>query len=305
MELDRRDFLKLSGTALAGEVLVVPASATAQASSGEQLAILFDSSKCVGCRACQMACKTWNKLPPESEDTHVLPAEAATGSELYDAPLGLSPDTWTLIKLRKDTDTDWNFMNYQCMHCTDAACVVVCPSGALTKDERGFVRYDQAKCIGCGYCTQFCPFDVPQMRDEETFVGGSVITKCTFCQDRIDSGLGGPFCATNCPTEALVWGSREKLLASAKERVTTLQDEGKTTAMLYGESEAAGLHRLTILLGNPAQYKLPTEFPSVTVAQLWQYAIQVIGGVIAAAGILGVILAFLVSRRNIRMEEVD
>ena len=305
MELNRRDFFKLSGAALVVGLPASPAVGLALSTPPDQLAILYDSSKCIGCRACQVACKRWNQLPPESENAEILPVEAGDQGRLYDTPLGLSADTWTLIKLKKNSDTDWHFMNYQCMHCTDAACVSVCPTGALFKDSRGFTGFDRAKCIGCGYCTQFCPYGVPHLQQVSVLTGQAKAAKCTFCQDRIQSGIGGPFCATTCPVGALIWGPAEQLLTQAKSRVTELHEQGVTTAELYGEVEAAGLRRLTILLGKPEEYRLPTSLPSLTMSWVWQNIIQVLGAIAIVGTTLAAFVAFLVSRSNINMEDVE
>lgn len=293
MQLNRRDFLKLSGIALVSGIALPQTDTKALSSRKGEIGILYDASKCVGCRACQMACKRWNKLPEETTDAQ----------KLYETPLGLSADTWTLIKLNKRSEADWHFFNYQCMHCTDAACVAVCPTGALFRDERGFVAFDEDKCNGCGYCTQFCPFGVPHLKTRSLLTGEAKAAKCTFCQDRIWGGLGGPACAEACPVEALVWGPREELLDKARERVATLHDQGLSGARLYGENEAGGLHRLSIILGDPSQYNLP-EAPPGAMTNVWQKIVQPLGEVAFSAAILGVIGAFLVSRRNIRMEEV-
>jgi formate dehydrogenase iron-sulfur subunit len=293
MQMDRRDFLKLSGATLAGGAVL--SQGTVVSAGEDDLGILYDASKCVGCRACQEACKQWNQLPAETTDVEGI----------YDSPQGLSADTWTLIELRKRADADWSFFNYQCMHCADAACVTVCPTGALFKDERGFTAYNRDKCIGCGYCTQFCPFGVPHLKVESLLTGKAKAAKCTFCQDRIWNGLGGPSCAERCPVGALVWGNRAELLATAKARVEYLHGEGMDTAQLYGETEAGGLHRLSILFGSPGEYGLSTRLAAPTVAGIWQNVVQILGAIAIAGSVLGAFAAFLVSRSNIQMEEVE
>jgi formate dehydrogenase iron-sulfur subunit len=305
MEVNRRDFLKLSGAALASGVVAPRSLSEVQFDSQDRLGILYDSSKCVGCRACQEACKRWNNLPAETETAPLLAAEEGNVPRLYDAPRDLSSDTWTLIKLNKRSETDWHFMNYQCMHCADAVCVTVCPTGALYKDERGFTAYDESKCVGCGYCTQFCPYGVPHLKEEDVLTGEAKAAKCTFCQDRVYSGLGGPYCATSCPVGALEWGSRAELLQQAKERVEYLKGQGFASAQLYGEHEAGGLGRLSILFGEPSEYGLPVEFPSLTTARLWQSVVQPLGAIAIAGSMLGALVAFFISRRYIHMEEVD
>ena len=317
MELDRRGFLKLSGVVAAGGAVAQTASsaianevsaASAVAPGADDIAILYDPSKCVGCRACQMACKQWNKLPAESADARTLPAETS-GRKLYDAPLGLSAQTWTLIELSQAGSIGWHFFNYQCMHCTDAACVTVCPSGALFKDPHGFTAYDRNKCIGCGYCTQFCPFGVPHLSTDNTLTGtltGQAKTaKCTFCQDRIWNGLGGPSCAERCPVGALVWGKRSDLIEAAYKRVDALKAQGLGGASLYGEHVAGGLHRLSIIFGEPSQYQLPANPAGPTVAWDWKNLFHWAGQGVFGLAFVGIVGAFFVSRRTIRMEDVE
>ncbi len=315
MKLDRRGFLKLSGAAVAGGAVVsapIPASHAAGtatvALANEDVGILYDPSKCVGCRACQSACKQWNKLPAESTYYQTLPGETA-GSKLYDTPLGLTAQTWTLIKLSKGGGIGWHFFNYQCMHCTDAACVTACPSGAMFKDPRGFTAYDSSKCIGCGYCTQFCPFGVPHLTTEDgltgTLTGRAKAAKCTFCEDRIWNGLGGPSCAERCPVGALVWGRRSDLIQTANSRVDALRAQGFKDVSLYGEQVSGGLHRLSIMFGPPEQYHLPANPVSQTVARDWKDLLHWAGQGVFGLAFVGILGAFFVSRRAIHMEDVE
>jgi len=294
MELNRREFLKLSGsgisTLLAGGVLLPKGgSGNILPSAKGDLAILYDISKCIGCRACQMACKRWNKLPAESEGP-------------YDLPQELSANTWTIIKLTKKSEEDWHFFNYQCMHCTEAACVTVCPSGALYKSEWGFTAVDPAKCIGCGYCTQYCPYGVPHLNAQSPLTVRARAAKCTFCQDRLDAGIGGPFCAENCPVGALAWGNRAELLEKAKERVDYLHSQGRTEARLYGKNEAGGLHRLSITLDEASRYGLPVDPTSPTLARLWQEIIQPLGTLSLGMVALGLALNVLIASRTAKVE---
>jgi formate dehydrogenase iron-sulfur subunit len=296
MELSRREFLKLSGASMgasvAGGVLASPAAAQA---SQDVLGILYDPSKCIGCRACQMACRQWNNLPADTNDPQGL----------WDAPAGLSATTWNIIKLKEGEPAGTRFFNYQCMHCADAACVTACPSDALFKDENGFTAYDRSKCIGCGYCTQWCPYDVPGLEVKSTLTGVAKAGKCTFCQDRIWQGIGGPSCAERCPVDALVWGSREELLNQGKARVEALKAEGLSNAWLYGETEAGGLGRLSILFDEPGAYNLPADPAAPATAKLWQTVVQGLGGLAIVGVTVGAFFAFLFSRNKIQMEEVE
>jgi formate dehydrogenase iron-sulfur subunit len=270
MRLSRRDFLHLSGAGLGGLLFPKPSSPQ---KTGK--AMLYDSSKCVGCRACQMACKDWNELRSESNDREGI----------YESPPHLSGDTWTLIKLAECGDA-WSFSNYQCMHCAQASCVSVCPTGAATHTGE-FVLIDQEWCIGCGYCVQACPFNVPH-RSEET----GTARKCTFCFDRVTDG-GQPACASACPTGALSWGQRDELLVEAKERVDALKSSGFADAHLYGESELGGLGRLSVLTLPLEAYGLP-QSPRYATANV---AVQWLSGLVTAAAV-AVVPFWLLHRRE-------
>ena len=289
--VDRRDFLKLTGVGLGGLLLQPSDQAFASALNEDEVAILYDASKCIGCRACEEACKECNNLPVETAP-----------------PSELSATTWNLIKKRKGVDeADWPFFNYQCMHCTDAACVMVCPTDALYKDKQGFVAVDEVKCNGCGYCTQFCPFGVPSLKEVNLITGRAKVGKCIFCcQNQPQEGIAKVACVEACPTGALTLGRRESQLEVAKDRVAQLRVNGHGKAMLYGESEAGGLHRLSILLDEPSAYGLPVDPQGpITFSRVWQKIIQPLGAVAIGASILGVIAAFFAARRGIRMEEVE
>jgi len=288
--MNRRDFLKFSGASLSGLVLHRPGQALAAEPAPGDLAILYDASKCIGCRACERACKEHNDLPAPAEPN-----------------MELSPTAWNMIVTRSGVGLDDQpFFSYQCMHCTDAACAMGCPSGALSKDEHGFVSFDQAICIGCGYCTQFCPFGIPQLGQANLLTGEGKAAKCTFCQDKVAAGSGGPSCAEACPTGALTWGERGVLLAGAKTRVDTLKAEAYSGAQLYGEYEAGGLHRMSILLDAPSAYGLPTNPDrGFTAAHLYRKIIQPAGFAIFGAALAGIAIAFALARRNIHMEETE
>ncbi len=232
MTMDRRSFLKLSGVGLGaaflGSGVAVPVRA---ARNG--MAILYDSDRCVGCRACQMACKGWNKLPPESADPEGL----------YDSPLDLSVHTWTLILLGEVEEKGKlhrGFVKRQCMHCQYPACVSACPVGALHKTEEGAVIYNATRCIGCRYCMVACPFGVPRFEWEERLPR---IRKCTFCADRLEAGLH-PACVEACPTGALTFGERNSLIAEAESRIRS--NPGKYVNHIYGKEEVGGTSMLYI-----------------------------------------------------------
>src|SRR4030042_3572565 len=189
-------------------------------------AILYDATKCTACRGCQAACKQWNER--EGVET--------TNQGSYENPKDLSTQTWRKMKFNEvekaNGDVDWLFSRRSCMHCTHAACVEVCPTHALYHHPDGFVSYARDKCTGCGYCFQFCPFDVPRLNSNRA-TGFGLMDKCTFCTtkglDRISIGQQ-PACVKSCPPKALVFGNRENLLVTARAKVAALQAERPSNA---------------------------------------------------------------------------
>ena len=227
MSLNRRQFIRLAGLGMGG-LLLAPQDALAseEPDSENAFAMLYDTTRCIGCRACQTACREWNGTPDELDP-----------SGLYDAPLELSADTWTLIQ-RYDGEDAQSYVKHQCMHCLHPACVSVCPVGALQKTDEGPVTYDPKRCIGCRYCMVACPFQIPRFSWDETF---SVVAKCTFCNDRLAVG-DGPACVEACPADALTWGRRGDLLAEAERRMAEHPD--RYVDKIYGQFDAGGTSAL-------------------------------------------------------------
>jgi len=196
--------------------------------SGTSNGVLVDLARCMGCRACQVACKAWNDNP----------GEVTLCLGCYDNPPSYSADTWSLMQFNEVVDAagvlHWVFAKRQCMHCLHPACASACPVQALHKLENGPVVYDAHKCIGCRYCMVACPFNVPRI-DFHSFL--PEITKCTFCADRQAQGLE-PACVKACPTDALVFGKRDDLLAEARTRIQKWPD--RYVNHIYGEQEAGG-----------------------------------------------------------------
>ena len=260
-------------------------------------ALLLDLTKCTACRGCQAACKQWNDLP--AEDTQNV------GS--YQNPQNLSYDTYTLIHFdeheRDDGTLAWLFLNQRCLHCTNAACVDVCPTGALAHNEMGFVSYEEEKCNGCGYCTQYCPFGIPRLGQVDTITGEAKSSKCTFCQDRTTNGLS-PACAQACPTGAILYGERDELVAKGKQRVEELKAKGRSAARLYGENELGGLHQMYVLETKASVYGLP-EDPKYPAGATLRNVLKPLGNVAIGAALVGSVAAFFITRRNIKMEQVE
>jgi formate dehydrogenase iron-sulfur subunit len=217
---------------------------------------LYDGTRCIACRGCQVACKQWNQLPAEKTTFF-----AQDGG--YQNPPGLTANTWNLIEFKEKggrDDMEWLFRRRSCNHCTDAACIEACPVEpvkAMTRHpEYGTVYVNQELCIGCGSCVEACPFGIPQL-DEDL----AKSFKCRACLDRVESGKVTA-CATTCPTGAVAFGSRDRLAKKAKERLEELRNNGEK-AFIYGLKELDGLGVIYILPGELGNYNLPGS-PQVT-----------------------------------------
>jgi len=245
---------------------------------------VIDTSKCVGCKGCQVACKQWNQLPAVETEF--------TGS--YENPADFTPETWCRVKFNEYENGDninWYFSFYSCMHCTEAACIDICPVDAIVRADNGAVRIHQETCIACGACTGACPFDVPRVA-EKAF-------KCTFCADRVDNGLI-PACAKTCPTGAISFGDADEKLAEAEARVSQLQDMGHANAQIYGKDELGGLKSVYVLLDSPDMYGMPVD-PTVSFGTyLWKVAM----GPIKTVAAVGLAAGALSSWFAVRKEEV-
>ncbi len=278
MGINRRNFLKIIGLA-GSSALLKPLKARAQKIKFKnEISVLYDASKCVGCKSCQNACKRVNGLPPE-----IGP------SGLYDEPIDLSENTWSLIELVKKGDKHPFFFR-RCMHCTNASCVNVCPTGAAHHLKNGAVVIDQDWCIGCGYCEQACPFGVPHIGEGKD---KGTSRKCMLCYERLEKGEL-PGCVANCTTGALKFGKRKDLIRYARMRIEYLQDNGYPDANLYGDFELQGMHHMSILLYSPKVYGLPENPKNATNIMVGSWLSGLLG-----AGIMSIfIMPFWLSKNN-------
>jgi formate dehydrogenase iron-sulfur subunit len=246
------------------------------------LAMFTDTSLCIGCRACQVACKQWNELGMEVPEW--------TGS--YQNHGHFTDKTFRLVRFieepggKPDGDLAWLLMSDVCKHCADAGCLNACPTGAIYRTAHGTVNINQDVCNGCRYCVSACPFGVVSFNEHT-----GTASKCTFCNDRIHNGLG-PACAKACPTESIQFGFRDELVVKAQKRVEKLKGMGFKEAQLYGHDSAGflgGLNAFFLLLGRPAVYGLPDN-PKLPQKNLIVDSLLSIGSALLVG--LGALVAF-------------
>jgi formate dehydrogenase iron-sulfur subunit len=242
-----------------------PATASGYADHPPRMGFFTDTSVCIGCKACEVACKEWNHVP---EDGLTL-----TGMS-YDNTGGLSADTWRHVAFIEqpepaaaDGDSDglrWLMSSDVCKHCTHAACLDVCPTGALFRTEFGTVVVQEDICNGCGYCVSACPYGVIDQRKDD----GRAF-KCTLCYDRLGVGAE-PACAKACPTDSIQFGPLDELRERADSRLAQLQAAGVSGGRLYGRDPDDGVGgdgAFFLLLDEPEVYGLPPD-PVVTTRDL-------------------------------------
>ena len=261
----------------------------------ERMGFFTDTTVCIGCKACEVACKQWNDLPADG-------SQVTRGSS-YDHTGELSASTWRhvrFVELLEPVEADmpsdpdppgssrWVFMSDVCKHCTNAGCLDACPTGALIRTEFGSVLLQEDVCNGCGYCVPACPFGVV---DRDRIDGRAA--KCTLCHDRLEDGLE-PACAKACPTDSIQFGPYEDLVEIASRRVATLRRRGVQGAYLYGagdepgEELAGGLGAFFLLTEPPERFGLPASAESPVQENLVPATAAAVGaGMLALAGVAG------------------
>lgn len=229
---------------------------------GRRYGFFTDTTLCIGCKACEVACKEWNALPA---DTMGLSGMS------YDNTVDLSATTWRHVRFveklghdgERPTDmppfqSNWLMMSDVCKHCRNAPCLEACPTGALFRTEFDTVVVQQDICNGCGYCVPACPFGVVELSPAD-----GKAHKCTLCYDRLKGGLE-PACAKSCPTDSIRFGELDALVGHAEERVRDLRDLGRDDVYLYGAPGTPGatggleqLNAFFLLADRPEVYNLP------------------------------------------------
>jgi formate dehydrogenase iron-sulfur subunit len=269
----------------------------------ERVGFFTDTSVCIGCKACEVACKEWNLVP---EDGLVWTGES------YDNTSELGANTWRHVAFveqnqprQGEDEVDalrWLMSSDVCKHCTHAACLDVCPTGALFRTEFGTVVVQEDVCNGCGYCVPACPFGVIDRRHLPradapvipllTKKEDGRVWKCTLCYDRLKGGHE-PACAKACPTDSIQFGPLDELRERADRRLEKLQAESWNGAQLYGrdpDDGVGGFGAFFLLLDEPEVYGLPPD-PVVTtrdLSEMWKTA-----AVATGALVLGVVAGFL------------
>ncbi len=295
MDVSRRQFLKYTGASAlalsATSILDKAALAKAVEQGGEQVGILVDTTRCIGCRACQAACKKKNNLPA---DPQPMPANRTF-------PKALSATSYTIVEFRQvdvsgqgvspqikatasgqtaDSSVAIRTVKKQCMHCLNPACASVCPVGAITKTAQGPVVYDADKCMGCRYCMAACPFNIPKFEWDSA---NPRIRKCNMCADLVAQGQQTA-CTAACPVKALQFGKRADLVAEAQARVG--KEPNKYTPYIYGLGEVGGTSVLYLANVPFDQLGFKMDMPRTDLPDFTWQVMEKIPGVAIGVGLL-------------------
>ncbi len=251
-----------------------------------QVCKLVDTTTCIGCKACEVACVEWNSMP--------------FSPTTFDNTYQTMPDTrwnyWNLILFneheREDGSLQWLMRKHQCMHCAEPGCLEACPAdGAILQYSNGVVDFQQANCIGCGYCITGCPFNIPKFNSVTKRV-----YKCSLCTDRVSEGLE-PACIKSCPTGCLHFGTKDDMLDLAGQRAKQLKEHfGYANAGVYDPPGVGGTGVIYVLhdATKPELYGGLPANPSVPlVVKLWKHPLKWLGNLAIAGGLIGLFIHYL------------
>ena len=262
-----------------------------------EVAKLIDISKCIGCKACQVACMEWNDL----RDT------VGKNVGVYDNPADLTDQSWTVMRFAEVEVTpgrlEWLIRKDGCMHCADPGCLKACPApGAIIQYSNGIVDFHEEHCTGCGYCIMGCPFNIPRLSKKD-----GKAYKCTLCSDRVAVGLE-PACAKTCPTGAITFGSKEDMLHHAQERLIDLKERGYQKAGIYNPPGVGGTHVMYVLqhADQPELYNNLPKNPGISPEIIiWQGIAKTVMNVGLGAAILAGIFHYVTQGPNEVKEEEE
>jgi formate dehydrogenase iron-sulfur subunit len=244
---------------------------------------LIDTSTCIGCKACEVACQEWN-------DLHIVPTEQRG---TYQTMPSLDANYWNLIQFREreiGPDFAWLLRKDGCMHCADPGCLKACPApGAIVQYQNGIVDVNPEACIGCRMCETGCPFDIPRYSEQT-----SKMAKCTLCVDRVQVGLE-PACVKSCPTGCLEFGDKTDLVAHANARVEQLKQNGFVNAALYDPPGVGGTTVITVLAhgDHPEWYGLPKDPKVPAGVRFWKNALRPLGALAIAGAFFAMVGHYL------------
>jgi formate dehydrogenase iron-sulfur subunit len=247
--------------------------------NAEPMGFFTDTTICIGCKACEVACKNWNQLPAANGGVWEMSGDS------YDNTRRLDGTHWRHVKFVEQFPTEYNgrwlLMSDVCKHCVQAGCLEVCPTGAIIRTEFDTVVIQSDVCNGCRACIAACPFGVIDMNP-----AAGTAQKCTLCYDRISVGLE-PACSKACPTDSIQFGTIADLRERAQQRVDKLHAEGQTDAYLYGadpDGPLGGLNAFFLLVDEPEVYGLPRN-PQMPSRNLTESAALSVGGAVALAAL--------------------
>ncbi len=238
-----------------------------------RMGFFTDTSICIGCKACEVACKEWNDVPDDGYELLGMSLDntGMLGASSWRHVAFIEQDRPAGTGEQGRSEFRWLMASDVCKHCTHAGCLDVCPTGALFRTEFGTVVVQQDVCNGCGYCVSACPYGVIERREDD-----GRAWKCTMCYDRLKGDLE-PACAKACPTDSIQYGPLDELRDRAAARVETLHEAGVAEARLYGHDPhdgVGGSGAFFLLLDEPEVYGLPPDpiVPTRDLARMWRFA---------------------------------